>query len=291
MNRRQYSEKHIRRVKLFERKFTRPVYNAIRKPMLGVADTLRSEGIEAAMQATNRVIIVEGVGSIVQDIYKQVGVWAASRSLREINSSAKEQKAGFGFNEEWIRDILEYFRLYLLNRAVLPISETTRKDIMEILTRGQEEGWGIDRMAFELERVDLPLARARTIVRTEIAKAQFYGTELGRRSSIYESVTTWIAANDHRTRHSHRDVDGDVVKEGEKFRVPIYRGDLQVGSELMKGPGDPEATAGNVINCRCTRATVAARDENGRPIKKVANSRISVILPQQNVVRLPVITI
>ena len=197
-------------------------------------------------------------------------------------------KAGFGYNPEWTQDILNYFRFKLLNKAVLPISATTRDQILEILNKGVTEGWSIDRMVQELQGADIPLSRARTIVRTEIGAAQFYGTELGKRSSPFVTVDRWISAHDSRVRHSHQDVDGHIIEEGDKFRVPIYRKNVIVGYDMMTGPGDPEASAGNVINCRCTKVTRAARDKDGNLVRRV--SKISVILPESRPV-MPVITI
>jgi uncharacterized protein with gpF-like domain len=269
-----------RRLKLFEKQFVRPIYEEIRRPMVRTAELLRERGLDAAIKYAESVVIIDGVSKTIRDIYTTVGVWAAKKTLAEIRASAKiETKAGFGFNERWIEDILNYFRIFLLSKAVLPISDTTRKDILEVLTTGIKEGWGIDRMAFELERVDMPLSRARTIVRTEIAKAQFYGTELGRKDSPFETVEKWIAASDHRTRHSHREVNGTVIETGQKFKVARYRKNVIIGYDMMIGPGDPDASPENVINCRCTKSIRAKRDTNGRPIKKnIANSEISLTL-------------
>lgn len=281
MNTAQIQQLRERRIKMFERQYTRQVYNEIRTPMLTTAEVLKERGIDAAIKYAESVLIVDGITKTIRDIYTTVGIWAGKRTLAEIRGSSKvkEQKAGFGFNEVWTEDILNYFRLFLLSKAVLPISNTTRDDILSVLNKGITEGWGIDKMAFELERVDLPLSRARTIVRTEIAKAQFFGTELGRRDSMFETIERWISARDHRTRHNHRDMNGTIVETGVKFRVPRYRDNVIIGYDMMIGPGDPEASPENIINCRCTKSIRAKRDENGRPIKKMsAGSEISLTL-------------
>jgi uncharacterized protein with gpF-like domain len=106
------------------------------------------------------------------------------------------------------------------------------------------------------------------IVRTESQKAAFKGRQMAADKLEYATTTEWIAANDHRTRHSHRRVDGDVVEPGKKFKVPIYKGDQLVGYEEMIGPGDPKASKGNVINCRCTDAKRVVFDEKGEPVLK-----------------------
>lgn len=52
-------------------------------------------------------------------------------------------------------------------------------------------------------------------------------------------VQEWIATLDSRTRHSHRDVDGETVKPGEEF------------SNGLLYPGDPNGAPQEVYNCRC----------------------------------------
>jgi uncharacterized protein with gpF-like domain len=269
----------MRRVRLFERQYLREVYNEIRKPMLEAATILQTQGVRAAQEYAEGVIIVDGIGRTIKNIYQRVGIWSGKKTLAEIRRSVREEKAGFGVNEEWIEAILAYFRTTLLSKAVLPISETTRKDIFEILNQGIRDGSSIDDMVFKLQRQDLPLNRARTIVRTEIGKAQFFGTELGRRESGYETVERWIAAGDHRTRHGHRDMNGKAIATGEKFRVPIYRDNVITGYDMMIGPGDPDASAANIINCRCTKSIRAKRGKDGSPIKKPGmNRETSLIL-------------
>ena len=50
----------------------------------------------------------------------------------------------------------------------------------------------------------------------------------------------WLATLDGRTRHSHRQMDGQHVKVGEKF------------SNGCKYPGDPDGPGEEIWNCRCT---------------------------------------
>lgn len=50
----------------------------------------------------------------------------------------------------------------------------------------------------------------------------------------------WVATLDGRTRHSHRQLDGEKVKVGDKF------------SNGCRFPADPQGAAHEVYNCRCT---------------------------------------
>lgn len=53
----------------------------------------------------------------------------------------------------------------------------------------------------------------------------------------------WIATLDNRTRHEHRQLDGQVVEINKPFKVD---------GEEIKFPGDPDAPGYLVWNCRCT---------------------------------------
>lgn len=54
----------------------------------------------------------------------------------------------------------------------------------------------------------------------------------------------WVATLDERTRDSHRELDGEKIKVGEKY------------SNGLRYPGDPEGPAREVYNCRCTQVAV-----------------------------------
>ena len=58
-------------------------------------------------------------------------------------------------------------------------------------------------------------------------------------------ITTkkWLATNDNRTRHTHREADGQEVPIDARFSV---------GNSQLDYPGDPHGSDSEVINCRCT---------------------------------------
>lgn len=89
--------------------------------------------------------------------------------------------------------------------------------------------------------------RAQTIARTEVVGANNQGglaSWSAMASASGRTVTkTWLATEDSRTREAHADIDGTEVGIDDTF---------DVDGDAMNGPGDPNADAGNVINCRCT---------------------------------------
>lgn len=92
--------------------------------------------------------------------------------------------------------------------------------------------------------------RAEAIARTESmaslheAQQQAIAQAIETGAISPENVSmTWRATKGNRTRQSHKDMDGQTVKYGEKFVSGL-------GNELAY-PGDPEGPAEDVINCRC----------------------------------------
>lgn len=252
----------------FERDYLRRLYGAMQKEYTRVARLYKAGKIQ---QYRNEDGVIAGLGDLIMEIYERVGLYFLRRTRREVLA---ETKAGFGFDQAYIDDVQEYFRLFLLNKAVLPISDTTRKDILHILEQGEQEGWTIDEMMRKLENSDIPAYRARMILRTELLKAQQYGKEKGEEESDFEMDKIWMASgNDGRTRKTHLLADNQTVPAQSVFTIQKKNG----GTELMTGPGDPRASAENVINCRCTYAYEARRDANGKLILK---SKISVHLPK-----------
>lgn len=258
------SAKHARRMKLFERQFLRLVYEALQSQIKPVVEKLNQDGPQAAMSAVHNIVINEKVGEVILNLYYVVGVYFGNQTLRDLRVEEK----GFGYNEEFIRAIINYFSSYLLDKSVTPITQTTKEQILKVLSEGIEKGWSVDKMAMMLVSSELTLWRARMIVRTESNRAMNYGQQQGESKSRHEVTKTWIAANDHRTRHSHRVVDDETIDFNKYFHVPIMVKGVQVGEDLMEGPGDIHATAGNVINCRCRLTFKGKRDEQGKLVVK-----------------------
>lgn len=275
-DRQQYSSLYIKQVARYERKYLRKIFNALKSQVDAFVKVLTEQGLQVAKNKLHLTVMNDQVGPVIRDLYVEVGLFFGRKSWREIQRSTKkvQKAASFGFNAKWTQDIIQFFQMFLLNDAVIPITETTKNQILNILTKGTQEGWSIDQMARELESPELLLWRARLIARTEIGKAAFEGRNLASKDNEYETQKEWIAANDHRTRHGHKKVDGEIIDFDMLFQVPLPKGLV----DMMQGPGDPTASAANVINCRCSTAVTAKRDENGRLIRKTG---ISVIRPGQ----------
>jgi uncharacterized protein with gpF-like domain len=131
-------------------------------------------------------------------------------------------------------------------KKVTRVNEATKKTIEKIIKKGMENE---DSNAIIAEKIDAiseiaDKSRAATISRTETHGAAIMAVDSSIRDYLGDSLSTkeWVAALDERTRDDHAEVNGDIVNENESFSV---------GEDDMEYPGDPSASAGNVINCRC----------------------------------------
>jgi uncharacterized protein with gpF-like domain len=155
-----------------------------------------------------------------------------------------------------------------LQKLTGEITDTTRDNMRKILTKGMQEGWSITQMMTELEKLGINAYRAELIARTETTRAANQGALLGAVSTGLQTVKEWISVNDNRTRRIPRDkfdhlhMDGKQVPTDMPFTVPGM-----ASIDIMEYPGDPNGSAGNVCNCRCTVGFEVVRDSQERPVE------------------------
>lgn len=113
-------------------------------------------------------------------------------------------------------------------------------NVMENISESAKDGVGIDEAARRLRTSfrDMRGYELQRIARTEINGAQSKAA-FDTLQEIGVEYHEWVSASDSRTRDSHRDLDGVIVRVGDKFPNGLrYPGDRR---------GDPSET----INCRC----------------------------------------
>lgn len=282
--RRTYSAKHIRQISAIENSFMSGMESALKKRTAMFIADVKTLGLSTAKNRMNSEIYFTEVTPVLEKLIRAVALWQAGKTYTELNKAIKKRQvqkddtAAFGSNPGWNTAITDYLRQYLLTRAVLPITETTKAEILKVLDMGQQQGWGIERILIELQANtdELTAFRARRIIRTEIGIAANFGQKMARESVDFETDKEWIAANDHRTRDSHRKMDGEMIDSDLDFQVPLIKKGVQIGVDIMSGPGDPNGHAENVINCRCTLAYVPRRDEKGNLINRVRNLNLKL---------------
>lgn len=178
-----------------------------------------------------------------KDIYGRVGKDFAERSFRNLKSTGPTLTKDL--EDNWLEH-MRNFAAYSAGERIRQVSRVTLSRIRTVLEQGINEGLGIEEIARNMERSNaVNRVRARVIARTEIVSASNEGTQLGAESTGLDLKKVWIATNDDRTRTDHALMDGVIVDMRQKFVV---------GPDEMKYPGDVDASAENVINCRCALA-------------------------------------
>jgi hypothetical protein len=160
---------------------------------------------------------------------------------------------------------IEYLQEEAIRRRIVGITETTRRLIINLIVIGQDQGEGVDQIGRRLTDVMPAMTRYRAnlIARTETHGAANYGAWRTSQAIGTRRTREWISTEDARTRDfgeadaevddfNHRVMNGRREDGNGLFQVPHKNG----GTEALRFPGDPNASPGNTINCRCAVAYV-----------------------------------
>jgi uncharacterized protein with gpF-like domain len=253
----------------YEKAFYQPVKKALKSQLSSFTSDLKAYGKDQAVANLSTDLWNKELAPMINSLYVTAGLAKANQTLAELRRLPKVQKkrTTLGYNAEWTAQILEYFSKHLFDKVVLPISETTKEYILDVISKGAKEGWSIQRMVEEIEREDYLDGRVRRILRTESNRAINYGNELAMDKFEYQVQKKWVSVHDSRTRHAHLAADGQTVDQGDSYNV---------GGEQLEFPGDPNGRPENTINCRCFSEVVAKRDANGRLIGKEVQQPVRV---------------
>jgi SPP1 gp7 family putative phage head morphogenesis protein len=164
------------------------------------------------------------------------------------------------------------------NQLAGGVTQTTYDQIVAAMAEGVSAGEGIPEIAERVRHVFsvASSARATVIARTEVISA-YNGGQVLAAAQLPEDVVAgqeWIATRDARTRESHLEADGQVVRIGAPFSV---------GGDSLAYPGDPGGRAGNTIQCRCTVAFLTPdempQDRSARPVDVRAARALLELVP------------
>lgn len=285
MTQAQYIDRQSRLMNTIARVFVGKVNAALRYQVSSFTDDIKEIGLEQArrrmevfllngmMARTLKELYVRAALPIARERYYQLRKTIEfpknnAKGLRLLTQPSLELKR-FGFNDKWTTEVQQFFDRYLLNKVVIPITETTREMIAEVLEKAIAEGWGVDKIVSYLNSPDFTKWRARMIVRTEAARATNYASMLAASEFDYEMQKNWIEVKDNRTRRTHRHATG-VGGEVKDFYERYSNG--------LMFPGDPNGSAKEVINCRCVQGVKPKRDDKGRLIPLKHKIPLNVML-------------
>jgi len=162
---------------------------------------------------------------------------------------------------EFEKDLPKYLKAHGITR-IQQVNDTYLKDVFKLFDDRLKAGKTLKETTAEVFKVMKSPRffkyQAERIARTETTAAANYGAVQSGAVSGYEMQKQWISAMDKRTRDPHASTNGSRADQKDAFIV---------GGEKLLYPGDPNGSAGNVINCRCTVAVIPKRDKNGGLIR------------------------
>ena len=192
---------------------------------------------------------VLAVGDEVNRIISQFGrdwlaVWALAGNEeldRVYRRAGKTRPLDLIFGE---RDLAKE----AIDFAAFDIAQTTAKNVQGIIEQGLLAGASVDGIAIALDNAaGFGIGRSRMIARTESTKAINLATNQSYQTAANEGISIrkeWLSSRDDKVRHTHQELDGQVVGVQEDFVVP---------STGEKGPAPAAfASPAESINCRCT---------------------------------------
>jgi SPP1 gp7 family putative phage head morphogenesis protein len=229
------------------RKYLKPVFDSIMGQTNQYIAILEAQGMQKAYSTVHGMMAINTtIGPVIKALYRDAYRLATPKTV--INKTIKRVLP--------ISDALTYLDDHLLEKVVTPISETTKKRFLDELKRGINSGQGFDKTVAKLCDTGMNRRRAIMIVRTESVRALNFSQLKAAADERYQVLKTWIAVEDARTRHSHREVDGQTILWEDEFTNGCFY------------PGDPNAPPSETISCRCTLGYKYAKGDDGKPLPK-----------------------
>lgn len=206
----------------------------------------------------------EPIHKALTSLYKTVGpLWAAYTGIHKVQRELKALMP-MGFSERIVELMRQYYGIDLVNDAEL-MTRTTRELIAQVLSDAALSGASFDMIVRTLTtHPEFSDMRARRIARTETVTAANGAAIVNAKESGLLMKKEWIAIEDKRTRHSHREVDGTIIALDEAYNV---NGSLMMQPGVRTLVNGLPTPAGEVVNCRCTQGFIAQRDRAGRLIR------------------------
>ena len=208
-------------------------------------------------------IMREDIVKMYRELYETIGIDYGNK----INSQLeKTKKANVLFNNELLKEILLFLSIDGGVR-ITSVRDTLVADVIKSIQKSLgENGTVIDlrnaiQSIIEKNQTFYKWQSLR-IARTETTTSSNFAAIKTAEQSDLVLDKVWISVQDNRTRITPYD-HFDMNDQKQELEKPFF-----VGGENIQYPGDANASAGNVINCRCTIAFVPKRDADGMLIIK-----------------------
>lgn len=181
-------------------------------------------------------------------------VFGTKKALKTKDDGDEEEPEEF--DEADFNKMLQAFIADVGADMVSDITDATMRKLQTYIAEAIKEGTGAAELAANIRKdfSDFNRVRSMLIARTEVARAQNFGTFAGGKMSGFELTKTWIHSGSSKyDRDSHEDADGQEVDMDDDFDIdsdyaPSY-------------PHDGSGGADEECNCNCTFYTTR-KDSN-----------------------------
>jgi len=214
----------------------------------------RTGDVEARVSSVDvRQMVIKGF----EETYTSTGVAFAQMQLETLKSARPglKLKDADAMGARW-REHMLAFVSERCGRKIVSVSNNLFEDLQTttkyVIAEAAKEGWGAVRVADEIlkRQKQLEVYKAIRIARTEVVGASNEGSYKGAGDIGIKVRKFWLATGHGDLREGHYALDNTSVAYDERFEVEDNDGNV----DMMLYPHDPDASAGNVINCRCATA-------------------------------------
>lgn len=263
----------MRTLEAFVIRFGRVIPETIRRAMIAEAEALAEKADQelariliafdpgdpraAEMMRLNMLEFIREFSDEQRRVVRDVLLETLGRGASPLEVGRLLQDA-VGLTEyQW--EVVKRYRALLESNDPAKLAEAMLRDLRNRTFDGAVRRAKRDGVPIPLETIERMVAayvrnyekyRAETIARTEALRAISQGRQAEWEQLLEAGFPperlrrVWRATRDHRTRDTHRSLDGQERGLNEAFESPS-------GARLMY-PGDPSAPAAETINCRCT---------------------------------------
>ncbi len=102
------------RTAVIEKRFIPAIERVVIKHRQAFIKDLKTHGKDTAIANLQRAGIDAKMATVLQSIYKVSGLMGAKMTFEEVKKAAAQKATGFGRNETWIRDVLNFLKTNLI---------------------------------------------------------------------------------------------------------------------------------------------------------------------------------
>ena len=194
------------------------------------------------------------ITDLLRDIYRTVGRRFVVDGFDQAEQKATEPEKE-SLLDAWFTRVDQWLDTPEAGREIRRITDTQRRDIIDAINEGLEEGLGTEEVAQLIDdrMEDIDQQRGRTIARTETITASNMSSQEGARQSNTNRLKQWFDSDDGRVRGSHEIIGAsDPIPLNQEYEWTSP----EEGVVTARFPGDPNLPAAERINCRCVELYV-----------------------------------